>query len=474
MATTKFYLNHPKDKTGQLKKTDVSILLKVTIDRNNRFALDTNEKIAPRFWDSKKQEVKFTYTGHIEINLALSKIKNDIIQLWRDNKSLSKDELKELARPLIKYGTTEAPVEKKSLFSILKLFIDQYTKEKDSKTVAKYKALEEKLKLFAAGREIILNDLNLNFFDSFKQFLYNFPNPKYKGKSLHPHESGDYWVIQDNTNGEHIGLFDNTVMKYLSNFKTFCEWAESREYEVHQSYKKWEIIRRKKPKPVRLTISDLQKLQKLVVDPDYWDSKRKTPKRKKFPITWGMRKANAAMNARDFLLLECYTGQRISDLRRFNLRDFKNNKWTFTPRKGNRLTEKKVTVYFTSFCEPALYILQRHNFQLPKMSEQKINDAIKVVCELAGINEEVKIYRWAQNKLIEISGPKYEFVSTHTGRKTFITLALQFMPAKIVKDLAGIDSWETLKHYEDDADEDIILMHMNSVQDNITLMRKAQ
>jgi hypothetical protein len=48
------------------------------------------------------------------------------------------------------------------------------------------------------------------------------------------------------------------------------------------------------------------------------------------------------------------------------------------------------------------------------------------------------------------------------------------MPAKVVKDLAGIDSWETLKHYEDDADQEIIEMHLNTAHNNITLMRKAQ
>lgn len=475
MATIKFYLDHPKEKgTGQLKKTEVPIRLRVSLDRLNRFELSTKERIIPRFWDAKKQEAKANYNGHVEINLSLAGIKNDLVQLWRDNKSLSKEDLRELALPIVKYGQAEAPVEKKSLLCILRLFIEQYNREKNEKTVAKYESLELKLKEFIGAGKLYLENIDVNFFDKFKQFLYDYPNPKYKGKSLHLHPSGDYWVIQDNTDGEPIGLFDNTVMKYFINLKTFCQWAEKRQYTVNSSYKSWEIIRRKKPKPVRLKLSELQKLQSLRVDPNIWDSKRKTPKRKKWAVTWGMRKAQAAMNARDYLLLECFTGQRISDLKRFHLRDFNDNRWTFFPRKGNRLSEKKITVYFTGFCAPALDILQRHNFQLPKISEQKLNKSIKTVCQLAGIDEEISVFRWSQNKMIEIRGPKYKFVSTHTGRKTFITIGLQFMPAKVVKDLAGIDSWETLKHYEDEADQEIIEMHLNTAFNNMTLMRKAQ
>src|SRR5690606_22682658 len=149
--------------------------------------------------------------------------------------------------------------------------------------------------------------------------------------------------------------------------------------------------------------------------------------------------------ARDYLVFECRTGQRISDVKRFNLKDFDGQSWTFYPRKGNRLGKKKVTVHFTGYCEKAPEILQRYNFKMPELSEQKINKNIKEACRQAGINTPTEIFRTAQNKRIRIAGPKYEFISTHTGRKTFITIALQFMSPTSVMQLAGIDSYSTLK-----------------------------
>jgi hypothetical protein len=118
-------------------------------------------------------------------------------------------------------------------------------------------------------------------------------------------------------------------------------------------------------------------------------------------------------------------------------------------------------------------VLAKYNFELPKISEQKLNKNIKRVCEIAGITKEIFIERWAGNKCIRISGKKYEFISTHTGRKTFITIALQFMPPKLVKDLTGIEDYKTLKHYEGESEAEIIEGYLNKIEEG-NYLRKAQ
>jgi hypothetical protein len=178
--------------------------------------------------------------------------------------------------------------------------------------------------------------------------------------------------------------------------------------------------------------------------------------------------------ARDYLVFECRTGQRISDIKRFDLKDYGDFRWTFNPRKGNRLSSRTQTVYFKGYCAPALSILAKYNWKMPTVSEQKINDNIKTACKVAGINQEIITYRWAQNKRIRISGPKYEFISSHIGRKSFITIALQHMEAKIVKDLAGIDSWATLKHYEGNSEQNTIEQALEKIPTMKGLMKKAQ
>lgn len=444
MATIKLYLNHPKDKSGVLKKTDVSINLKFTINRNCRFELSTNEKIAPRFWDAKKQEVKFSYVGHVEINLSLARIKTDILQLWRDNKSLSRDELKQLASNVVTFGQSEAPVEKKTFIEAREKFLSQYESEKDEKTVAKYRTLFSKIERYKPSLDF--KDINFNFYDGFKRFLFDEPNPNYVGMTLV--NRGDHYDIVPGP-GPVIGLFNDTVYKYIDQVCTFLRWATDRGYEVDQSFAKWEIIKYKH-KPISLSLEELEQLERADMSSPVLEV------------------------ARDYLVLECRIGQRISDLRRFDLKDYHNYKWTFHPKKGNSVSQKKVTVHFKGYCAKALFILAKHGFQPPKISEGKLNKYIKQVCQEAGINQHVQTFRYAENKRIRIQGPKYDFVSTHTGRKTFITIALQFMPPKVVMNLTGIESYETLKHYDSDSDHSVIEGYLNTVQDNITLMRKAQ
>lgn len=49
---------------------------------------------------------------------------------------------------------------------------------------------------------------------------------------------------------------------------------------------------------------------------------------------------------------------------------------------------------------------------------------------------------------ITVSKPKYAFISTHTGRRTFITLSYEKgMQAEMVMKITGIKKWETFKKY---------------------------
>lgn len=440
MATVKYY---PKRMDGTKEQP---ILLKFTIDRNNRFALSTGERIIPKYWDRARQEAKSSYNGHVELNQALGKIKADLIQLYRDNKSAGIDALQEMARPLVKFGQLQAP-EKKSLYPIFIQFTDQYQRDKDAKTVAKYHALYrrkeedgkviESGKLFEFDKNLTIDSLDMNFYDRFKNFLYD------------------------------LGLIDSTVFKYLTNLSTFLTWACARGHEIHHTngqptHKSWEIIKRRN-EPITLTLAELERIEALTFNPEDLQE-RKTPKRKKWAVTWGMRRAQGLTAARDVLVLACRTGQRISDLLRFDLKDAVDMKWTFFQKKGNRISTRKVHLPFnTPFTAPAWKILEKYNFKIPDVAEKTLNENIKIVCQKAGIDQEITVRQWKQNQQIVTTGPKHDFITIHTGRKTFITIGLQYMAPKLVKDLAGIESWETLKHYEGQADGDVIERGLNSI-----------
>lgn len=449
MATTRLRLNHSKEKNGELKKTPCSILIDLSTNRG-RIELSTGEKVIPKHWNKDRQEVRATMAGHTEINLHLAKLKQEILQVWRENHSLGVDNLRGLVRAAIRGGQSD---QKKTLIEAVQLFIAQYAKEKNSSTLPKYKALLKRLTEFSHQYDFDFKTLDFNFYDAFKNYLHAIPNPNYTNCRLVRNSySGCLNLVPNlddgSNNGLRVGLFDEVVYKYFTNLKTVCAWAEKRGHEVNQSYKSFEIIKREYA-PISLTLGELRKLEETHLT------------------------GNIAV-ARDYLSLECRTGQRISDLSRFSASDIEGNLWTFTQKKGNRLNSKRIVLPLVGYCAPALLILQKYNYQLPKISEQNLNYNIKEACKLAGIDQEMYIERWAGNKKIRIPGRKYEFISTHTGRKTFITITLQFLSPKLVMDLTGIRSFKTLKHYNGDSEIGTIENALRGIEDNISLMRKAQ
>lgn len=432
MPSVKFYLSRPRKK-GQLRSDEVSIYGMFSLDRTNRFSVDPQEKIEPKFWDFRSQSVKTTHRHHIDINNNLSDFKRDLLNLWRQNRAaLTFEEFKTLAQ------AQANPSQKKTLFDAFEKFLNQSENGQDKKTFQKYAQLGKLLAEYDKRKSIDLHTMDLNFYDSFKAYLYSQPNSQYKKFQLVKEE--DYYLIQLGK-GLPVPLIDNTVHKLISNLKKFLGWCEERGYTVNPSFKKWKIIQHTQ-KPISLTIDELEKLENAILTP------------------------HLAI-ARDYLVFECRTGQRISDIKRFDISQFANNTWSFNRKKGNRIQSKQVHVHFEGYCAPALKILERYNFKMPEISEQKLNDNIKEACKAAGIHTAQVEYHYSGSKCIKIMGFKYEFISTHTGRKTFITLGLQFMSPKIVKDLAGISDYKTLKHYEGESESIVIRQQLRNMDDKI-------
>lgn len=446
MATCKFYLEKPYQKgTKKLKPSEVSIIAVFTKSREQRFLTTLDEKIQPKFWDFKNQSVRGTHPRHYELNLYLQQFKTDLLNLYGKHRDLPFEKFKALAT------SDKTSSEKKTLFLALDKFLEAYQVDKDSKTVQKFQTLKRQLETFDKEYPIDFKTLDFNFYDKFKAFLYRIPNPFYRKYRLLASDSGgsDYNLVLGDQ-GDVVGIFDDNVFSYITQLKTFLGWSQKRGYEINPSYKTWEVIRRVHD-PITLTAKELEQLENHVFT------------------------SRALETARDYLVFECRTGQRISDIKRFDLKDYSDQKWTFTIRKGNRLSQKLITVHFKGYCAPALLILQKYNWKMPVISEQKLNDNIKRACKAAGIDSPTTIYRWMANKRVLISGFKYEYISSHCGRRTFITLGLQAgIPVEYIMALTGITEYKTIRHYKGSFDDKMIENYLNSIGDNMATMRKIK
>ena len=82
------------------------------------------------------------------------------------------------------------------------------------------------------------------------------------------------------------------------------------------------------------------------------------------------------------------------------------------------------------------------------ISNQKMNDYIKELAELAGIDSPVVVTKYIGVKRIDNTYPKYKLLSSHSARRTFTTLSLEKgMRIEVVQKILGHKSIRTTMGY---------------------------
>ena len=119
------------------------------------------------------------------------------------------------------------------------------------------------------------------------------------------------------------------------------------------------------------------------------------------------------------------------------------------------------TAYSEDLKEKYKDIPFQNNKALPVVSNQKMNEYLKELGELAEIDEPVRETYYKGNERIDEVTPKYALLSTHTGRRTFICNALALgIPVQVVMKWTGHSDYKAMKPYIDIAD-DIKIQAMN-------------
>lgn len=178
-------------------------------------------------------------------------------------------------------------------------------------------------------------------------------------------------------------------------------------------------IRSHKKEIIALSLEELQKLEKL-------DVSNSVPYQK----------------AKDMFLLGCYTGLRISDLKRIDHTRIIDGSIRMTLRKNN----KEVSI---PILPETKEILDRYEQSSPKISEQHLNKDIKEVCRKAAINKDLTIKINKAGRDMDKVVKKFDLITSHTASKTFITLAPKkfgLTPAEIAA-VVGKDLKTLINHY---------------------------
>ncbi len=362
------------DKRNSNKECRVLLFVR---EKGTTIKIDTGLRLEVKYWDRKKQKVKRNFIGSPEQNRFLAKFKDAQMQKFLDLKTKHPNlDFKSIKQLFLQSKEQE---KQSDLLVVFEQFIKSRKSTLSVGTFKKYNTLLSHLKKFSKTKKIKLNfeTLDYNVFDKLQNYFIS------------------------------LGHSNNTVFKHIQNFKTFLNWAVEREYTENLKFQRYKQVQQSRPENIALTKEDLVKII---------TCEGLSPKLQK---------------TRDLFLFMVYTGQRYSDAAKFDYNDVKNGVWTFIQQK----TKSKMNIPLS---DSALNIIKKYNYTLPMISNQKLNNNLKLLGELAGLNDIVTITKYSGTKAIEETYPKFMFLTTHVARRTFVSLASYHgVNQQVVKAMTG-------------------------------------
>lgn len=394
-----FKLKNPKSKNESL------ILFYSNLPSNERFVYSTGEKLPINLWDFNVQFPKKTKSQKDQelINMVTMQL-NRYSSLFNKTKSELLSMGNEITKKAIKDAFDQEfknIVVDKSFWGVYKEFCES-KKAMGTWSKSTQKRYEVSFYNLLKDFEIFSGTLNFEIID--EKWLGKF---KSYCENIKKH--------QVNTYGRNLGLL-----------KALLGFSFNESYSRNEYFRKIKI-KRLVTDQVALSKEELNSIYKL----DLRDFKRLD-------------------RVRDIFLLGCNTGLRFSDYKRISRGHVSNGFITVRETKDKTKTQK------IPLSKTATEILEKYDYNLPVISDQKFRDYIKEVAFMAGINEPSIKVKHIGNQTEEILTYKHERVSTHTARRTFITIMKNMnVSDKIIMKITGHKSLNSFNMYYKPSTEDV-------------------
>lgn len=407
-----------RKKDGIAVIENVPIRMRV-IYHGKRIEFTTGYRIDAAKWDSAKQRVKNGCTNKLkqsasEINADLLKYYTDIQEIFKEfevqDTIPTPQQLKDAFNDRNKQPEPEPEFEKKDIPQsvIFEETFKQFIKECGTQnswgnaTYVKFAAVKNHLNEF---------DKNLSFETLTESKLMEYVN--YLRNSL--------------------DMRNTTIEKHISYLKWFLRWSTKKGYNSNRDFEDFKPkLKSAKKKVIFLTWKELNQLRDYTI-----------PETKKY-----------LERVRDVFLFSCFTGLRHSDIYNLRRSNIKENHIEITTIKTSDSLIIDLNNHSKSVLEKYKDIHFEDDKALPVISNQKMNDYLKELAELAEINEPVREVYYKGSERIEETTPKYVLLSTHAGRRTFIcnALSLDISPQVVMK-WTGHNDYKAMKPYIDIADD---------------------
>ena len=405
-----------RKKDGVLITENVPIRMRVNF-ASKRIEFTTGYRIDAAKWDADKQRVKNGCSNKLkqsasEINASLLEYYTEIQSIFKrfevEDVIPTPEQIKEAFNALHKPVSEEPKPKKEALpcnfFQVFDDFVEDCGRQNNwtDSTFEKFAAVKNHLTNFREG-------LTFEFFDE-------------RGLNDYVGYLRDVKEMRNTTIG-----------KQLSFLKWFLRWAFKKGVHQNNAYDSYKPkLKSTQKKIIFLTWDELNRLREF-----------KIPSNKQ-----------ALERVRDVFLFQCFTGLRYSDV--FNLRrsDIKGDHIEVTTVKTSDSLIIELNNHSKAILDKYKDVPFENDKVLPVITNQKMNDYLKELAEMAGIDEPVRQTYYKGNERIDDVTPKYALLGTHAGRRTFICNALALgIPPQVVMKWTGHSDYKAMKPYIDIADD---------------------
>lgn len=418
---TNFYLESRTDKKG-FAPIRVSISI-----AGARLVTSSGAKINPADWNTEKNEPKKSAPAHVkmllaQIKLHFSEYEN---QVAASRAPFSNTDLKaEWQREFGKAKRTQTLNEQQSepqlsLFDVIDLFVKSASSENNwsPRTQLKFNPLKTHLSEFCPNVTFEnLTEAKLNAFVGYLRDKKQFRN--------------------------------STILKTIKSLKWFLRWATAKGYNQNTAFVNFAPKFKTAAKTVVfLDWSELMKVYNYEIPANGTELKLTDGNGKEY--TKVVHDSAALKKTRDIFCFCAFTSLRYSDVAALRVSNINGALMTITTQK----TADTITIDLNKY---ALAILEKYKttsnggFVFPSITNQRMNEYIKEVCELCEINNPITQTYYIGNTRYDETKPKFELIGTHAARRTFVCNALMLgIPSEIVMKWTGHCDYKTMKPYID-------------------------
>lgn len=380
----------------QFKNRKLSPILISITWKGNRIQKSIGQSIETDNWDFRKNKAKSTFKDAVNFNAYLQNIETTLQNFYSESSSygkvMNKNKIKTKLYEILNNGIKEENRNIGVVTAFERFFVEYRVNGSKlrPRTLVNYQTCRNKLKLYEEriGSKLDFDDITIEFYNNFLEFLY-----------------------EVNSN--------NSVGNMIKNLKTFMKWSQTMKYHNNDDYKEFKPPHSEAMFSIVLTKEELNRIISIET-------------------------TNPSIEfAKLFMIVNCRIGLRSSDLLEV-IKEFElsSNKIRFFQVKTSSLQTVEIP-------KDVIQMIRRlKELYRSGLSRDYINKNLRKVGKLARMNEIETSIRLVGSKREIVKKPRWKLLTTHVGRRTFATRAMEKrIPIHVIMEFTGHKTIASFQRY---------------------------